>query len=289
MIWQGAGAHGTCPEEQYPIPEFAALAGGDWVNRVLRALAALEQGLYNPIVCFRAAHVQLQSPPGNVFTFRTGKLQHQDTCRLTVPHAIPWHGHRGPHHPFPDNDDPWPAAVQECLNKCADEHLHYRRREQGPSNHPGWRDALVHLFHTTGTRDPRLRLIHPTTAKQDAHAGPQVTLGGHWGLPPSGHSIFPHAGGGIPPTGGPPVHPPRRTRGRGAPSTQCGCGVARAPTPTAPGTGAGVAGNHRRPMRPGDKARAAPDRVGDSAGRGGPAQAPWASPRHSASGYRGAT
>ena len=50
--------------------------------------------------------------------------------------------------------------------------------EQEPTDHPGWRDALVHLFHTTGTRDPRLRLVHPTRARQDAHTGPRVISDG---------------------------------------------------------------------------------------------------------------
>ena len=68
--------------------------------------------------------------------------------------------------------------MREGLNQCADEHLHYCWREQGPTDHPGWRDALVHLFHTTGTRDPRLRLVQPTSAKQDANTGPQVTSDG---------------------------------------------------------------------------------------------------------------
>ena len=166
MFGEIAGPYGIFPEVHYPVPEFATLAGGDWVHRIPRALAALGVGLYNPIACPRAAHVQLQSPPGNIVTLRTVKLRHRDTCRLTVPHTTPWHGHHGPRHPFPDNDDPWPKTVRECLNQCADEHLHYCRREQEPTNHPEWGDALVHLFHTTGTRDPRLRLIHPTRAKQ---------------------------------------------------------------------------------------------------------------------------
>ena len=178
MFWEIASAHGKCPEVHYPVPAFAALAGGDWVHRVPSALGALGVGLYNPIACPRAAHVQLHSPPGSIVTLRTAKLRHRDTCRLTVPHTTPRHGHHGPRHPFPDNDDPWPAVVRECLNQCAEEHLHYCRREQGPTDHPGWRDALVHLFHTTGTRDPRLRLIHPTRAKQDAHTGPRVTSDG---------------------------------------------------------------------------------------------------------------
>ena len=121
MFWEIAGAHGICPEVHYPVPEFATLAGGDWVHRVPRALPALGVGLYNPIACPRAAHVQLQSLPGNIVTLRTAKLRHRDTCRLTVPHTTPWHGHHGPRHPFPDNDDPWPTAVRECLNQCADE------------------------------------------------------------------------------------------------------------------------------------------------------------------------
>ena len=49
MFWDIADAHGICPEAHYPVPEFAALAGCDWVNRVARALAALGLGLYNPI------------------------------------------------------------------------------------------------------------------------------------------------------------------------------------------------------------------------------------------------
>ena len=36
-----AGAHGICPEVHYPVPQFASLAGGDWVNCLPRALAAL--------------------------------------------------------------------------------------------------------------------------------------------------------------------------------------------------------------------------------------------------------
>ena len=175
MFWIFAGAHGKCPEVHYPVPEFATLAGGDWVHRVARALATLAVVLYNPIACPRLAHVKLQSPKGNVVTLRTAKLRHRDTCRLKVPHTTPRHRHHGPHHPFPDNDNPWPAAVRKCLNQFADEHLDYCRREQEPTDHPGWRDSLVHLFHTTGTRDPRPRLVHPTRAKQDAHTGPRVT------------------------------------------------------------------------------------------------------------------
>ena len=164
--------HGICPEVHYPVPEFATLAGVHSVNHVPRALAALGVGLYYPVVCLGAAHVQLQSPPGNVVTLRTAKLRHRDTCRLTVPTTTPWHGQPGPEHPFSDNDDPWPAALRECLNQCADEHLHYCHRDQGPTAHPGWCDAQVHLFHTSGTRDPRLRLVHPRRAKQVAHIGP---------------------------------------------------------------------------------------------------------------------
>ena len=177
MFLEIAGAHGICPEVHYPVPEFQTLAGGDWVHRIPRALAALGVGLHSPIACPRAAHVQLQSPPGNIVTLRTAKLRQRDTCRLTVPHTTPWHGHHGPHHPFPNNDVPWPTALRECLNQCADEHLHHCCREHEPTNHPGWRDALVHLFHTTATRDPRLRLVQPTKAKQDAQTGPRVTPG----------------------------------------------------------------------------------------------------------------
>ena len=68
--------------------------------------------------------------------------------------------------------------MRECLNQCADERLHYCCCEQEPTNHPGWCNALVYLFHTTGTRDPRLRLVHPMRAKQDAHTGPRVTPDG---------------------------------------------------------------------------------------------------------------
>ena len=178
MLWKTASAHGTCPEVHYPVLEFATLAGQYWVHRIPRALAALRAGLYNPIACPRAAHVQLQSPPGRIITLRIAKLRHHDTCRLTVPHTTPWHGNHGQHHPFPDNNDAWPMAVQKCLNQCADEHLHYCRRRQQPNNHARWRDALVHLFHTTGMGDPRLRLLHRTRAKQDAPTGPRLTPDG---------------------------------------------------------------------------------------------------------------
>ena len=63
---------------------------------------------------------------------------------------------------------------------------------------------MVHLFHTTGTRDPRLRLVHPTRAKQDAHTGPQVT--------PEGLHLhvggYRRQGGLSPPARGAAYHPP---------------------------------------------------------------------------------
>ena len=86
MFWEVAGAHDICPEVYYPVPGFSTLAGGDWVHRRPRAMAALGVGLYNPIACPRAAHIQVQPPPGNSVTLRTAKLRHRDTCRLTVPH-----------------------------------------------------------------------------------------------------------------------------------------------------------------------------------------------------------
>ena len=165
MFWVIAGGNGICPKVHYR----------NLIKRIPRSLAALGVGLCNPIECPRGAHIQLQSPLGNVVTLRTARMRHRDTCRLTVPSATPWHRHHGPHHPFPDNDDPWPTAVRECLNQCADEQPHYCRREKGPTDHPGWRDALVSLFQTTGMRDPRLRLIHPTRTKHDAQTGPWVT------------------------------------------------------------------------------------------------------------------
>ena len=57
MISEIAGAHGFCAEVHYPFPGFATLAGGDRVNRIPRALAALRVGLYSSIECPRAAHV----------------------------------------------------------------------------------------------------------------------------------------------------------------------------------------------------------------------------------------
>ena len=164
MVWEIAGAHGIRPEVHYPVPEFATLAGGDWVHRIPRALAALGVGLYNPIACPRVANVKLQSPPSNIVMLRTAKLRHCDTCRLTVPHMTPWHGHHGPPHPFPDNDDPWLAAVRECLNQCADEHLHYCRREQEPTD-PPW---VARRF---GRPFPRHRHAGPPPAARPPHEG----------------------------------------------------------------------------------------------------------------------
>ena len=81
MFWEIAGAHGICPEVHYPVPEFATLAGGDWVQRIPRALAALGVGMYNPIACPRAAHVQLQSPPG--------KIRHAAHRQAATPRHVP--------------------------------------------------------------------------------------------------------------------------------------------------------------------------------------------------------
>ena len=134
--------------------------------------------------------------------------QHRQAAHreATTPRHVPPDGaaHDGPHHPFPDNDDPWPTAVRDSLNQCADVHLNYCRREQEATNHSGWRDALVHLFHTTGTRNPRLRLVHPTRAKQDAHTGPRVTPDGLH-LHVGGYC---RRGGLSPPTRGAAYHQP---------------------------------------------------------------------------------
>ena len=96
MFWEIAGAQGTCPGVHYPVPEFTSLLGGNWINRIPQAVAALDVGLYNPIECPRGADFQLQSPPGIVITLRTAKLRHCITCRLTLPYAMPWRGHHGP-------------------------------------------------------------------------------------------------------------------------------------------------------------------------------------------------
>ena len=120
MFCEIAGAHGICPEVHYPVSEFATLAGGDWVHRIPRALAALRVGLYNHILCPRAAHVQLQSPPGNIVTLRTAKLRHRDTCRLAVPHTTPWHGHQGATPPLPRQRRPvadGPAGMPQPMRR----------------------------------------------------------------------------------------------------------------------------------------------------------------------------
>ena len=41
MFREIAGTDGVCPEVHYPVPEFATLDRGDWVNRIPRALAAV--------------------------------------------------------------------------------------------------------------------------------------------------------------------------------------------------------------------------------------------------------
>ena len=112
------------------------------------------------------------------------------------------------------NHDLWPAAVRECTHQCAQEHLHYCRSEQGLADLPGWREALVNLLHTTGRRDPRLRLIHPTRAEEDANTGPRVSPQGLQlhvgGSCCKGDLRPPYKRGGIPPAGSPHVHPPGR-------------------------------------------------------------------------------
>ena len=122
-------------------------------------LGRLGVGPYNPVACPRAAHIQPPSPPGRVVTLRTAKLRHRDSCHLFVPHRTPSHGHHGPHHPFPDNDNPWPAAVRECLNQCADEHLHYlirslRRKDVRMAS--GWRQDSVRM--ASGGRQGGVRM-----------------------------------------------------------------------------------------------------------------------------------
>ena len=67
---------------------------------------------------------------------------------------------------------------------------------------------MVHLFHTTGTRDPRLRLVHPTRAKQNAHTGPRVNPDGLH-LHVGGYC---RRGGLSPPTREGAYHPPPALR-----------------------------------------------------------------------------
>ena len=135
---------------------------------------------------------------------RMAKLRRRDVCRIMVPRLVQQHRHHRPGHLYPDNDDPWPAAVRECLHICAAEHLRYNRQEQGPRTHPDWRQPLSDLFHNSGTWDLRLRLIHPTRAKQDAHTGHRGTADG----------VHLHVGGYrrkgdlTPPTEGTAYHPP---------------------------------------------------------------------------------
>ena len=75
MFWEIGGAHGMCSKVHYPVLESASLAGGNWINRVPRALAALGLGLYNP-QCPRAAGIQLQSPLGNIIMLHIARLRH---------------------------------------------------------------------------------------------------------------------------------------------------------------------------------------------------------------------
>ena len=64
MFLEITSAHGICPVVHYPVPEFVTLAGGDWLGRVPRAMAALGVAPYKPNACPGAADVQLQSPRG---------------------------------------------------------------------------------------------------------------------------------------------------------------------------------------------------------------------------------
>ena len=67
---------------------------------------------------------------------------------------------------------PSPTTTTRDPQQCGNASISARMNTSGtadarriPRTTPGWRDALVHLFHTTGTRNPRLRLVHPTSAK----------------------------------------------------------------------------------------------------------------------------
>ena len=167
MLWNITNMHGICPELHYPVPEFATLAKGDCVHCVPRALAALGVGLCNPITCPRAAHVQLQ--------YRQGATPQHVPPDGAPNDALAWAPRAAP--PLPRQRRAMAsggAGLPQPVRRRAPPLL----REQGPTDHPRWRDALVHLFHTTGMRDSGLRLMHPTRAKQDAHTGPQVTLDG---------------------------------------------------------------------------------------------------------------
>ena len=48
MFWEIADAQSICPEVHYPVPEFATLAGGDWVHRIPRPWPPWEWGSTTP-------------------------------------------------------------------------------------------------------------------------------------------------------------------------------------------------------------------------------------------------
>ena len=174
-----AGGHAICPEVHYLVPEFGSLAAGDWINRIPRAPADLGPGFYNPIECPGVAYAQVQSPPGNVITLRTAKLQHRDTSRLTVPFLTPWHGHTRPLS-IPSRTMTtygW-RCCPNASTSAPTSTIHYCRPKQGPTDHTRWRNALINVFETTCTRDPSVSLIHPMRAKQEADTYRQVSLDG---------------------------------------------------------------------------------------------------------------
>ena len=81
MFWEIAGAHGICPEVHYPVPEFASLAGGDWVHRIPRALAALGPWALQP-------HRVPQGSPRPT-TVPTGQHRHAAHRQATTPRQVP--------------------------------------------------------------------------------------------------------------------------------------------------------------------------------------------------------
>ena len=152
---------------------------------------------------------------------------------------------------------------------------------------------MVHLFHTTGTRDPRLRLVQPTRAKQDAHTGPRVTLDG----------LHLHVGGYCcqgslsPPAQRAAYHPLAALLyvlreilpdvEHQEPNADVGWHEPLYPRPHAP-TPIWLVATDDECAKGTEQAQFLAAWVIVQAG-GGPAQAPWTPPRHcSAGGYRGA-
>ena len=155
MFWEIAGAHGICPEVHPPRPGVRNSGGRRLGPAHTPGPGRPGSGAVQPHRVPQGGSCPTTVPAGQN---RHAAHRQAATPRHVPPdgatrNAVAWAPRATPP-PSPDNDDPWPTAVRSASTNAPMNTSIIAAMRQGPTNHPGWRDALAHLFHTTAPGTP---------------------------------------------------------------------------------------------------------------------------------------